>query len=35
MRSSYTAEFDFTKYLEKVVDAETIHYIGRVTAVNS
>ncbi len=33
MRSSYTAEFNFSKYLEKVVDAETIHYIGRVTAV--
>ena len=33
MRSSYTGEFNFTKYLEKVVDAETIHYIGRVTAV--
>ena len=33
MRSSYTGEFDFTKYLEKVVDAETILYTGRVTAV--
>ena len=33
MRSSYTAEFDFTKYLEKVIDADTIHYIGRVVAV--
>lgn len=33
MRSSYTGEFDFSKYLEKVVDAETILYTGRVTAV--
>ena len=33
MRSSYTGEFDFNKYLEKVVDAETILYTGRVTAV--
>ena len=33
MRSSYTGEFNFTKYLEKVVDAETILYTGRVTAV--
>jgi len=33
MRSSYTGEFNFTKYLEKVVDAETILYIGHVVAV--
>lgn len=33
MKSSYTGEFNFTKYLEKVVDAETILYTGRVTAV--
>lgn len=33
MRSSYTGEFDFTKYLEKVVDAETILYTGRVVSV--
>ena len=33
MRSSYTKEFNFTKYLSSVVDAETILYIGRVTAV--
>ena len=33
MRSSYTAEFNFSKYLEQVVDAETILYIGRVVAV--
>ena len=33
MRSSYTAEFNFTKYLEKVIDADTILYIGHVTAV--
>lgn len=33
MKSSYTGEFNFTKYLEKVVDAETILYTGRVIAV--
>ncbi len=33
MKSSYTREFNFTKYLEQVVDAETIHYIGSVVAV--
>ena len=33
MRSSYTGEFNFTKYLEKVIDADTILYIGHVTAV--
>lgn len=33
MKSSYTAEFNLTKYLEKVVDSETILYIGHVTAV--
>ena len=33
MRSSYLGEFNFSKYLEKVVDAETILYIGQVTAV--
>lgn len=33
MRSSYTKEFNFTKYLSSVVDAETILFIGRVTAV--
>ena len=33
MRSSYTAEFNFSKYLDKVNDADTIHYIGKVTAV--
>ena len=33
MRSSYTGEFNFSKYLEKVNDADTIHYIGKVTAV--
>ena len=33
MKSSYTGEFNFSKYLEKVVDAETILYTGRVTAV--
>ena len=27
MRSSYTGEFNFSKYLEKVNDADTIHYI--------
>ena len=33
MKSSYTGEFNFSKYLEKVIDAETILYTGRVTAV--
>ncbi len=33
MRSSYTGEFNFTKYLEKVIDADTILYIGHVVAV--
>ena len=33
MKSSYTREFNFTKYLEQVVDAETIHYLGSVVAV--
>lgn len=33
MRSSYTKEFNFTKYLSSVIDAETILYIGHVTAV--
>lgn len=33
MRSSYTGDFDFTKYLEKVIDAETILYTGRVVSV--
>lgn len=33
MKSTYTGEFNFSKYLEKVVDAETILYTGRVTAV--
>ena len=33
MKSSYTGEFNFTKYLEKVVNAETILYTGRVTGV--
>ena len=33
MRSSYTKDFNFTKYLSSVIDAETILYIGRVTAV--
>lgn len=33
MKSSYTAEFNFSKYLEKVCDAETILYTGRVSGV--
>ena len=33
MKSSYQAEFNFTKYLEKVCDAETILYTGRVCGV--
>ena len=33
MKSSYTGEFNFVKYLDKVVNAETILYTGRVVAV--
>ena len=33
MKSSYQGEFNFTKYLENVVDAETILYTGKVKAV--
>lgn len=33
MKSSYNRKFNFTKYLEKVVDAETILYRGKVVAV--
>ncbi len=33
MKSSYDKEFNFTKYLSEVIDAETILYIGRVSAV--
>lgn len=33
MKSSYTAKFNFIKYLENVVDAETILYTGKVIAV--
>lgn len=33
MRSSYTGEFNFSKYLEQVCDADTIHYIGSVVRV--
>jgi len=33
MKSTYTAEFNFTKYLENVIEAETILYTGKVTAV--
>ncbi len=33
MRSSYTGEFNFTKYLKNVVEAETILYTGKVIAV--
>ena len=33
MKSSYQGEFNFTKYLENVVDAETILYTGNVKAV--
>lgn len=33
MRSSYTGKFNFSKYLEQVCDAETIHYIGSVVKV--
>lgn len=33
MRSTYQADFNFTKYLETVCDAETILYTGRVSAV--
>ncbi|MBP3710073.1 MAG: FliI/YscN family ATPase [Treponema sp.] len=34
MRSSYTGEFDFSKYLKLAEDVEPILYIGHVTAVN-
>ncbi|QTQ13746.1 FliI/YscN family ATPase [Treponema parvum] len=34
MRSSYTAEFDFAKYLNEIKRAETILYVGHVSAVN-
>ena len=34
MKSAYTAEFDFSKYLSEVKRADTIHYIGHVSAVN-
>lgn len=33
MRSSYVREFNFTKYLDTVKDAETIKYVGSVTGV--
>lgn len=33
MKAAYTGEFNFNKYLEKVVDAETILYIGKVIGV--
>jgi len=33
MKAAYTGDFNFTKYLEKVIDAETILYTGKVTAV--
>ena len=33
MLSSYQGDFNFTKYLEKVCDAETILYTGRVSGV--
>ena len=33
MRSSYQREFNFVKYLESVVEADTIKYTGRVVAV--
>lgn len=33
MKSTYQADFNFTKYLETVCDAETILYTGRVVAV--
>lgn len=33
MKSTYTGEFNFTKYLENVIEAETILYTGKVTAV--
>ena len=33
MKSSYTGEFNFVKYLDKVVNAETILYTGKVVAV--
>jgi flagellum-specific ATP synthase len=34
MRSSYTGEFDFLKYLKAAQDADPILYVGQVTAVN-
>ncbi|QTQ15973.1 FliI/YscN family ATPase [Treponema parvum] len=34
MRSSYTAEFDFAKYLNEIKRTETILYVGHVSAVN-
>ncbi|HAH63618.1 MAG TPA: flagellum-specific ATP synthase FliI [Treponema sp.] len=34
MRSSYTGEFDFSKYLKAAQEAEPILYVGHVTAVN-
>ena len=34
MRSSYTGEFDFSKYLKAARDAEPILYVGQVTAVS-
>lgn len=34
MKSSYTADFNFTKYLDEVKRTETILYIGHVSAVN-
>lgn len=33
MKAAYTGEFNFNKYLEKVCDAETILYIGKVIGV--
>lgn len=34
MKASYTGDFNFTKYLETVIDAETILYTGKVTGVH-
>jgi flagellum-specific ATP synthase len=34
MRSSYTGDFDFSKYLKAAQEAEPILYVGQVTAVN-
>lgn len=34
MRSSYTEQFDFSKYLVAVEDTEPICYVGKVSAVN-